>query len=78
MFRSPSSMKMSILRVLNKPAGLSVLKDNTGKSSVWDLYPQLFDEEPLSVHRLDKGTSGLLVVARTQAAPLQSSLRLSG
>jgi len=56
------------LRVLNKPSGISVLKDNTGAPSVWDLYPQVFGEDPLSVHRLDKGCSGLLVVARTQKA----------
>ena len=53
------------LRVIDKPSGISVLKDNTGKASVWDLYEVRFHEPPLSVHRLDKGTSGLLIIART-------------
>jgi 23S rRNA pseudouridine1911/1915/1917 synthase len=55
-------------RVIHKPSRLSVLKDNTGRSSVWDLYPVQFGEPPLLVHRIDKGTSGLLIVARTRQA----------
>lgn len=53
-------------RVLNKPSGLAVLKDNTGATSIQDLYPTQFGEAPLFVHRIDKGTSGLLMVARTE------------
>ncbi|MCA9416729.1 MAG: RluA family pseudouridine synthase [Candidatus Omnitrophica bacterium] len=53
------------LRVLNKPSGYSVLKDNTGAASLADLYEDSFGEPPLWVHRLDKGTSGVLLVART-------------
>lgn len=55
-------------RVLDKPSGLSVLKDNTGQPSVGDLYPSEFGEPPLFVHRIDKGTSGALLIARTEAA----------
>lgn len=54
-------------RVLNKPSGLGVLKDNTGAPSLMDLYPQQFQEPPFIVHRLDKGTSGALLVARSPA-----------
>ena len=56
------------IRVINKPSGISVLKDNTGKDSLADLYEREFGEPPLWVHRLDKGTSGVLLVARTQDA----------
>ena len=65
------------LRILNKPAGMSVLKDNTGRPSLWDLYPEVFGEPPLVVHRLDKGTSGLLIVARTPRARSNLSRLLS-
>ncbi len=56
------------IRILNKPSGISVLKDNTGKDSLADLYEEVFKEPPLWVHRLDKGTSGVLLVARKHEA----------
>lgn len=56
----------SSIRVFDKPSGISVLKDNTGNPSLDDLYETLFGEIPYWVHRLDKGTSGVLLVARTQ------------
>ena len=55
----------SSFRALNKPSGLSVLKDNTGAACLYDLYSDRFGEKPLMVHRIDKGASGLLLVART-------------
>jgi RluA family pseudouridine synthase len=55
-------------RVLHKPSGISVLKDNTGGASVPDLYREQFGEAPLFVHRIDKGTSGVLLIARTPQA----------
>jgi len=62
------------LVVLNKPAGLVVHpgagnRDGTLLSGLLYAYPEL-DELPRAgiVHRLDKGTSGLLVVARSLAA----------
>ena len=55
-----------VLRALDKPSGVSVLKDNTGCPSLSDLYEEALGEIPLWVHRLDKGTSGVLLVARTQ------------
>jgi RluA family pseudouridine synthase len=55
----------ALVRVIAKPSGLSVLKDNTGIDSLTDLYQEQFHEAPLFVHRLDKGTSGVLLLART-------------
>ena len=68
------------LLVLNKPAGLTVHKTSpTDKQTTlvdWltEKYPQIKEVgddpavRPGIVHRLDKHTSGLMVVAKTQAA----------
>lgn len=56
---------------VNKPSGVSLFADRTGKANLWDvLKEQLAREQqtPRSVHRLDKGTSGVLLVALTRAA----------
>ena len=54
------------LLVLDKPSGVPVLADRSGMPCLWDalkawLAPR--DLQPLAVHRIDKGTSGLLLVA---------------
>lgn len=55
--------------IVNKPAGLRSVPGVTIQDSVYTrLKHQLGDIEPLMVHRLDMDTSGLLVVAKTQAA----------
>ena len=57
------------LIVLNKPAGLAV-QGGTGTSRHLDAMLGAFGEgeaRPRLVHRLDRDTSGLLVVARSQA-----------
>ncbi|MCI3949116.1 MAG: rluD [Acidimicrobiales bacterium] len=63
--------------VVDKPAGLVVHpgaghRDGTLVGGLLARYPELAGvgdpERPGLVHRLDRGTSGLLVVARTQAA----------
>jgi 23S rRNA pseudouridine1911/1915/1917 synthase len=68
------------LLVVDKPAGLVVHpgagnRDGTLVHGLLALYPELGDltergaeERPGIVHRLDKGTSGLMVVARTAEA----------
>lgn len=63
------------LLVLDKPSGLSVLAERDGSPCLWDalgawLAPRGL--RPLAVHRIDKGTSGLLLVALT--ADLQRRL----
>lgn len=53
------------LLVINKPAGLSVLRDRSGQMDLWQRLSAQFGKLYL-VHRIDKATSGLLLVARTQ------------
>lgn len=57
--------------ILNKPAGLAV-QGGTGQTrhvdALLDALKFGFAERPRLVHRLDKDTSGLLVLARTQRA----------
>lgn len=59
------------LLVINKPAGLSVLRDRSGQVDLWQRLTARFGKL-YQVHRIDKATSGLLLVARNQN--LQSSL----
>ncbi|PZF72526.1 RluA family pseudouridine synthase [Taibaiella soli] len=55
--------------VVNKPAGLRSVPGVDIEDSVYSrLKLKWADVEPLIVHRLDMGTSGLLVVAKTPAA----------
>jgi len=64
--------------IINKPAGLVVHHSSTKPHEVTLVHGLLYrfpefarfesDERPGIVHRLDKNTSGLLVVARTQQA----------
>ena len=65
--------------VLNKPAGLITHPKNADDKSpsvtqwVLEHYPELrgigeYPDRPGMMHRLDKDTSGLLIVAKTQAA----------
>jgi tRNA pseudouridine32 synthase/23S rRNA pseudouridine746 synthase/23S rRNA pseudouridine1911/1915/1917 synthase len=54
------------LVVLNKPANVSLLADRSGASCLWDVLPDALGTKPYLVHRLDKGTSGALLVALAQ------------
>lgn len=57
--------------VLNKPAGLAVQGGTGVRKHVDGLLPALMferEEPPRLVHRLDKDTSGVLVLGRTRAA----------
>jgi 23S rRNA pseudouridine955/2504/2580 synthase len=67
--------------VLNKPAGLAVQGGTGLKNSIDRMLASLADEKrgkPKLVHRLDRDTSGVLVVARTPfaASRLTESFRL--
>jgi tRNA pseudouridine32 synthase / 23S rRNA pseudouridine746 synthase len=53
----------SRLAVLNKPPDVSLLADRSGARSLWETLPDLLGTKPYLVHRLDKGTSGVLLVA---------------
>lgn len=51
------------LVALNKPANVSLLADRSGAPCLWDTLPDALGSKPYLVHRLDKGTSGVLLVA---------------
>ena len=53
------------LAVINKPANVSLFADRSGEASLWEQLPELLGTQPYQVHRLDKGTSGVLLVALT-------------
>ncbi|MDE0350636.1 MAG: pseudouridine synthase, partial [Gammaproteobacteria bacterium] len=53
------------LVVLDKASGVSVLADRTGAPCLWDALKARYPH-PRLVHRIDKGTSGLLLVALTR------------
>lgn len=54
------------LAVVNKPSGVALLADRSGAPCLWDSLREELGK-PLLVHRLDKGTSGVLAVARNRA-----------
>jgi tRNA pseudouridine32 synthase / 23S rRNA pseudouridine746 synthase len=60
LYRSPG------LIAINKRSGIALLADRSGEACLWDaLRAELgaTGERPYLVHRLDKGTSGVLLVA---------------
>jgi len=54
------------LVAIDKPAGIALLADRSGAACLWDALPALLGGKPYLVHRLDKGTSGVLLVALDQ------------
>lgn len=56
------------LLVIDKPANISLLADRSGAANLWDMLVGELgpSRRPYLVHRLDKGTSGVLLVATTQ------------
>ena len=61
--------------VINKAAGLAVQGGEGVKDSLDSLLSENFSPRPLLVHRLDKDTSGLILVAKNRgAAAIFSSL----
>jgi len=61
------------LLVFNKPSGIALLADRDGSPCLWDLLVQDLGPQlrPFQVHRLDKPTSGVLLVATSQARQRQ-------
>jgi tRNA pseudouridine32 synthase/23S rRNA pseudouridine746 synthase/23S rRNA pseudouridine1911/1915/1917 synthase len=60
------------LLVINKPAGVALFADRSGAANLWDAIKQHLGATPaLPVHRLDKGTSGVLLIALTAARQAQ-------
>jgi 23S rRNA pseudouridine1911/1915/1917 synthase len=56
------------LIAVDKPAGLSAQEERGGGPSLPDLCSKLVGGPALLVHRLDRGTTGVTVLARTRAA----------
>ena len=59
--------------VINKPAGLAVQGGKGVKSSLDRILAEMRTPPPLLVHRLDKDTSGLILVAKTREAAARFS-----
>ena len=61
--------------VINKPAGISVTKDRSGKPQLTDILAKQLGNEMTAklrlVHRLDKDTSGVMILALNRAAQRQ-------
>ena len=64
--------------VLNKQAGISVQGGTKSKKNIIDIFAKsnlFIDEKPYSVHRLDKDTSGVFIIAKNrETAQLLTSL----
>jgi 23S rRNA pseudouridine955/2504/2580 synthase len=54
--------------VLNKPSGLAVQGGERVKNSLDSILTEAFSLRPLLVHRLDKDTSGVILVAKTKTS----------
>lgn len=52
--------------VIDKPSGISVLRDRSGQENLFERLQEQYPNAKL-VHRLDKGTSGVLLLARTDS-----------
>ena len=66
--------RSSDLLAINKPSGISLLSDRSGAPCLWDtLRADLAAQgcEPFSIHRIDKGTSGVLLVALSRERQAQ-------
>ncbi|MCL2008109.1 MAG: RNA pseudouridine synthase [Treponema sp.] len=64
--------------VLNKRAGLPVQGGEGVKTSLDSILSESFNPRPLLVHRLDKETSGLILIARTKEAAASFTSLFSG
>ncbi len=65
----------SNIMVINKPAGVSVTKDRSGKPQLTDILTNQLGETTVAklrlVHRLDKDTSGVMILALNRPAQRQ-------
>jgi len=61
--------------VINKPAGVSVTKDRSGKEQLTDILAGQIDKQLCGqlrlIHRLDKDTSGVMILAKNIEAQTQ-------
>ncbi len=52
------------LLVINKPSGIALFADRSGSDDLWSILRDQIPGTLYQVHRLDKGTSGVLLLAR--------------
>ncbi|MDR2403053.1 MAG: RNA pseudouridine synthase, partial [Spirochaetaceae bacterium] len=64
--------------VLNKPAGLAVQGGKGVEVSLDRILGEEFSPRPFLVHRLDKDTSGLILVAKNREAAIRFSALFAG
>ena len=64
--------------VLNKPSGLATQGGAQVGASLDSLLRREWDPAPLLVHRLDKDTSGIILVAKTKAAAGRYAALIAG
>ena len=64
--------------ILNKPAGLAVQGGEGIKVSLDSILSEKYSPRPLLVHRLDRDTSGVILVAKTKEAAAGFSALLAG
>ena len=67
-----------ICLVLNKPAGLAVQGGKGIGVSLDSILSGLYSQRPLLVHRLDRDTSGIILVAKTKQAAAEFSVLFGG
>jgi len=60
--------------VVNKPNGLATQGGTKVKNSVDDILSAIYPQKPKLVHRLDKDTSGILLVAKNRKTAEEASL----
>jgi 23S rRNA pseudouridine955/2504/2580 synthase len=63
---------------INKPAGLAVQGGEGGGGSLDGILARAWGQRPLLVHRLDKDTSGVILVAQTKQTAAGFSALFSG
>ncbi|AEJ19197.1 RluA family pseudouridine synthase [Gracilinema caldarium] len=63
--------------VLNKPAGLAVQGGDRITTSLDNLLAEIWHQRPFLVHRLDKDTSGVMLVAKSKEAARYYSMVIS-
>ncbi|MCL2382418.1 MAG: RluA family pseudouridine synthase [Treponema sp.] len=64
--------------ILNKPPGLSVQGGEGVKISLDSILSERYSSRPLLVHRLDRDTSGVILVAKTREAAAGFSALFAG
>ena len=69
----PVLFENEFFMVLNKPSGLSVQGGAGVKISLDSILSQAIHPRPLLLHRLDKDTSGIILVAKTKQAAAELS-----